>query len=87
MINVKEAVARATQYMGEVFHDLHDLQLEEVELSDDDAQWYITLSYLRPEPLESPLAPLGRKYERVYKQIVVDAQTGECQSIKIRQLQ
>ena len=89
MISVKEAVSRASQYLGEVFDDLNYLRLEEVERSDDDSQWYVTLSYLLPEPPDSPLASfhLGKKYERVYKQVVVDANSGQCQSIKIRQLQ
>ncbi len=98
MITVKKAVQSATQYLIDVFPGIKDVQLEEVELSDDEATWQVTLSFLRPIPFE-PVSPLnaaasiaasvlgGTKYERLYKFVTVDAKTGKCQSIKIRQLQ
>lgn len=98
MITVKDAVARASKYLSDVFPGIVDLQLEEVELSDNETNWSVTLSYLRPVPLDT-LSPFeeatklyaqllgGTKYERVYKLVSVDAASGDCHSIKIRQLQ
>ena len=97
MINVKEAVKQASQYVRDVFPTVEDLQLEEVEIANGDGNWNVTLSYLRPVQFDSfsPLSAAkivgemlgGQKYERVYKVVAVDAISGKCQSIKIRQLQ
>ncbi len=97
MIDVKEAVKQASQYVRDVFPAVEDLQLEEVEIANGDGNWNVTLSYLRVVQLDSfsPFSAakivgevLGSgKYERVYKVVAVDANSGECQSIKIRQLQ
>jgi predicted transcriptional regulator len=91
MIEVKQAVRIATDYLTDLIPNIRDVQLEEVEFVDIlPPQWNITLSYLRPVDPESlsAIAELtGHKYERVYKEIAVDAVSGACVSIKIRELQ
>lgn len=78
----------------------HDIRLEEVELTENGEQWLVTVSFLREIPLElysqrSLAAALmnpafdifvadGKKYRRVYKQLTVDAKTGEIHSLKMR---
>jgi hypothetical protein len=44
MINVKEAVAKAVQYVLDIFpcNTISDIRLEEVEFSDNDKLWLIT---------------------------------------------
>ncbi|MBU0567852.1 hypothetical protein KJ693_07415 [bacterium] len=45
MINVKEAAQKAAQYLKSLVLDATDIMLEEVELTDDEQSWLITLSY------------------------------------------
>ena len=94
MIEVKQAVEIAARYMAELLKG-SDVTLEEVELSDDDRFWYITLSALIPTQAQpsgrlgintSPAAELfGPANQRVYKVLAVNAETGSVRSMKIRQ--
>ena len=85
MIQVKEAVANAFNFLRDIYggESLHDIRLEEVEQSEDGKSWRITLSFLRDL---SPLATALGKFSREYKVFSVDAATGAVQSMKIRQL-
>lgn len=93
MINVHDAVKAAKESMKSVFGDdeVIDVRLEEVELSEDEKYWNITLGFLvgNPDPPEHPLVTaLGggtKKYIREYKLLKIDAETGEFKSMKIRQ--
>ena len=58
------------------------LQLEEVELSDDEKYWFITLSY----PLPSPVPLLNLPPKKDYKIFKIDSKTGQVRSMKIRKL-
>ena len=80
---------------------LEDILLEEVELSDDERFWYVTLSALIPEPKksdESNPAPVGlaaalaqasilrqERRRRIYRVFKINADTGAVQSMKIRE--
>jgi hypothetical protein len=94
MVSVKEAVESSRRFaMGTLGPErTAGLQLEEVELGkylDKDA-WKITLSMLRPN-LFSPnslagavsIPPYG---PRDYKTFLVDRETGEVLSMRIREL-
>ena len=85
-IGVKEAVQAATSAIRELLpgEELNDLRLEEVEQSDDERLWLITLGFY-PEP-RSELSPLVRPI-RKYKLFTVDAETGKVRSMKIRAIQ
>jgi hypothetical protein len=91
-IDVKQAVTAASAYLSELFPkgELHDLALEEVELSDDGQYWYVTMGFNRQLaiPRARPLRGLdGGGYtnaERVYKLIKVRASDGKPISMKIR---
>jgi len=103
MIEVRDAVAAAAEAARKFYEgkDLLDLQLEEVELSEDEKCWLITLGLILPNqnpdcdvrrlrPL-TEISPLGasmqgQKYERKYKIFSVDADTGNVISMKIRQI-
>ena len=88
MIDVKTAVARAVEYISELLPKgtVRNLRLEEVERTDDDEHWLVTLGYSAPKDEgEEDLNPfLGSQSEREYKQFEIDAQTGEVSAMRIR---
>lgn len=83
MIDVKQAVNAAMKQFVDVFPPLGytDLLLEEVELSEDDRYWLITLSYR--ERVEETFKVFASKN---YKTVKVDAESGQARAIKIRVL-
>ena len=84
MINVKEATDKAKEHLLAFFPDAEQVQLEEVELSEDKAYWLITLSY---EGLSSSVASsmlVGKSL--LYKIFKLDAKQGEVISMKIRNI-
>jgi len=97
MIDVKTAVSFAYGYLRDVQDmvggNLEDLRLEEVELSDDKRSWLITLGYDLPvknrsqleELLTAPNLP-KKTFKREYKLFRVNSETGEVESMKIRQV-
>ena len=89
MVDVKEAVKNASAFIGELYagKSLADLDLEEVERSEDDKYWFITLGYLRPQQTTSALQmAITRPWERVYKVVKIDAESGKPLSMLIRKL-
>ncbi len=93
MTEVKEAVSAAAAAAQKFFADkkLIDMQLEEVEMSDDQGFWLITLGFLVPDltPLSGieTMIHMGEdKYLRKYKVFKVDANTGKVVSMKIREV-
>jgi len=94
MADVKSAVGAARNYFSELYENVVDVRLEEVELTEDKQRWTVTLSGLFPPPptvddpaFQSAMSSVfGTPRERVYKTLTVDARTGEVQSMKIRQL-
>jgi hypothetical protein len=98
MIDVKAAVESAYQYFQDIQNlvgeKLEDLRLEEVELSEDKHSWLITLGYDRPvksrsqleELLASQISLKEKIFKREYKLFKVNSDTGEVESMKIRQV-
>lgn len=82
MLDVKEAARRASEYFAGLYSDprINDVQLEEVEISEDGKYWLITLSY----PVPPNIAALNLSYKRKYKVFTIDAETGQVKSMKIR---
>ena len=71
---VKQAAKTAKEFIEAFYSDLgepvHDLMIEEVELSDDGAKWQITVGFSRPHVTEGiAIAPpaIWRMHDRVYK--------------------
>ena len=86
MVDAKEAVKRAIAYLQGLNAPatVNDLELEEVEKSDDGKYWLITLSY---SGVPGGLASLtGEPRELKSKQFKIRVQTGEVLSMKIRQV-
>ena len=88
MIDIKQAVTVAKDFIAHLYPDpLPDLALEEVQRSEDDKYWLITLGFSRPKPTTSSLQALaGTQMARVYKVIKIDLESGEPVSMLIREL-
>ena len=85
LVDVKKAVELARSYLSEVLQvPSAQVLLEEVELSDDQQFWLITLSY--PAPARSPIDVALGQAGRAYKIVKIEADTGKFVSIKIRTL-
>lgn len=92
MIDAKEAVKKALEYMHEMFDvsQLRDVLPEEVELSDDDKYWSVTIAFSRRQvsTAEGPMASLvgpSELYRREYKVFTIDASSGVVRSMKTTQ--
>lgn len=75
MIELKEALNIAKQFIIEMSGEKSDFQIEEVALSDDKKNWQVTYSY--SEKIENPnslQSALGLEKRRLYKRIVIDAE-------------
>ncbi|MGY2200523.1 hypothetical protein [Pseudomonas gingeri] len=92
MIEVKEAVqvakSAANDFLGQETA-LKDLMLEEVEFDTKNRTWAITLGFNIPtttklERIGATLA--GQMYARKYKTFIIDSETGEFRSMKIREI-
>jgi hypothetical protein len=95
MIEVKEATQNAIEYFKSVYgKKFVNVDLDEVELSDDEKYWYITLGYERPMPptlKNSWDSALGRpnpwsSEDRRYKLFKLDAASGKVLSMKVRKI-
>ncbi len=83
MIEVKQAAEAALAYFNELYKSgYHNLALEEVELSNDEEYWIITLGYNPPSIGLTQLTGAGAKRE--YKQFKIDSTTEKVISMKIR---
>ena len=96
MVTVKEAANTALDFARQFLGDnrINSLLLEEIELSDTQKEWLITISLPAPPAPQSSLAlasaslslrGLSQEY-RDYKVIRVDADNGQPTSIKIRKV-
>ena len=99
MIGIKEAVSAAVSFVKEAYEGekLSNLGLEEIELSDDEKFWFVTLGFSRPwdfpkksqslNPYTAPLTGLLQKPDerpdREYKVFKVDVETGHVRSMKM----
>ena len=87
-VDLKEAVRIATDVIRDVYHNVEfkDLLLEEIERSD--GTWLVTIGFTRRVPDESFASLAGRPpWQRVYKRIKIDAQTGKFLGMEIREPQ
>ncbi len=84
-IDVKTAVEAALQYVKSLYagQNLRDLLLEEVELSDRDNEWLVTVGFSLPKE-EQGLLITPRQLARHYKVVRVDAETAQALSMRIR---
>ena len=87
MIDVKVAVKTAREYAENLLGELPNLELEEVELTEDERYWRVTFGFDgTPAPVYAGLgdkAPRSRKY----KIFNVKTDDGTVRSMKIRETQ
>jgi hypothetical protein len=81
LYNAKQATVIAKKYFEELT-GINEVYLEEVELSEDEKYWFITLGYY--EPIVGVLANLARR--KNYKVFKVSTKDGQVISMKIRQV-
>jgi hypothetical protein len=89
MINVKEATQIALEYFADLFKGKNVLgvELEEVEKTEDDQYWLITLGYHIPnQAISGGILDVmrGPTMPRKYKTFKVNSQTREVVAMKIR---
>ncbi len=91
MTDVKQAVRTAFDYIQQLYpSELPGLRLEEVQLSEDEHRWLITMGFLEatdPANIRQPASVIEAlsqiqsykpvQAQRVYKRIEIDAATGE----------
>ena len=86
-MDVKEAVEVATKHFEDLYPttSLRDVLLEEVELSEDEQTWLVTLGFDRKLP--GTLGAIGaNEYSRAYKLFKIDDQTGKVYSVTMRKV-
>jgi hypothetical protein len=95
MIDVAQAIDKATELFGTIYRELLDTQeiigllVEEAELSADGKVWSITLSFSRrgvenPSTLGEALGQINPKLIRHLKTFRIDAETGQVMAMKIK---
>ena len=75
MIDLKEAIERAKQFIIELNGETEQFQVEEVLLSEDKKNWFVTISYYKK--IQSPnelQKTLGLESQRAYKRVVIDSE-------------
>jgi len=86
-INVQVAAQKAVNYLQNLAphmgNQITNTRLEEIELSEDEKFWFITLGFDRLID-DNLLGQLQQRAERDYKQIKIDATTGDVKAMKIR---
>ena len=86
MIDVREAVKMAHGHLKDLYGEekIEAARLEEVELSDNSAYWFITLGFVVEDPAQLPFLPT-QEQSRQYKIFKMDAEDGRLLSMKIRE--
>lgn len=92
MVDVKSAIAEARSSFHAFLEEeqpLENVRLEEVELSEDEKYWMITLGYdtfYRPYEVQNMLLSSAdlQTRKREYKLFRVNAENGIVESMKIR---
>ncbi|MEM8504347.1 MAG: hypothetical protein AAF716_14480 [Cyanobacteria bacterium P01_D01_bin.1] len=90
MVDVTSAVASARNYLQGIQHlldnSLENLRLEEVELTEDEKHWLITLGYDvpgKPQTMSQMFGP-NSNYLREYKLFRINSDDGKVEAMKIR---
>lgn len=86
MVDVKSAVRTAAQFLLDIQPSSppEDVAVEEVELSEDEGRWLVTLGFYPPGSSISRVS--GDKPARQYREIQVDADLGGVLSMKMRKV-
>lgn len=77
-LTAKEAAGKAIEYLNEFLIRAWNIQVEEVEMSENGNSWLITVGFELATPTQ-----IG---ERQYKTFEVDIASGSVKAMRIRQL-
>ena len=88
-VEMKKMVSTAVQFLHNVYDqvELRNVMLEEIERSEDDQHWLVTLGFdvdFSPPPTYSITDMFNTKRERIYKTIEIDEKTGQALAMKMR---
>ena len=92
MICIEDAVKAARDFAEKIYTEgeLKQLRVEEIESSQDEKKWFVTLGWVEPAVRQlggfagltnATLEPLPR----VYKIFTINAETGHVESMKMRE--
>ena len=82
-INAKKAASIALEYLEELFPDNSGYELEEIETTEDEKYWLITIGMVdNNSPTLTTLSGKAKKY----KIIKIDIKSGNVKSVKIRKV-
>jgi hypothetical protein len=84
LLNIKEAIQKAKEYLNTIFDNPDNILLEEIQLAEEAPIWIVTLSSDNPHPLKPIEIAVGKS--RIFRTIRIDAKTGEGISLKTMQL-
>jgi hypothetical protein len=91
MVDVKQAVSKAMGYLEDMYKvdRFKDVLVEEVDLSEDNRYWNVTIGFTRGQETTSggPMATLigeSSEFKREYKVFQIDADNGDLRSMKSR---
>jgi hypothetical protein len=91
MIDAKQAVKMAMEYLKDMYNtkEFKDIMLEEVELSEDNQYWNVTIGFTRRQvtTAEGPMASLvgpTEAFKREFRVFKIDAKNGIVRSMKIK---
>ena len=91
MVDVKAAVGKAMDYLKDMYQidQFKDVLLEEVDLSQDNKFWNVTIGFTRVQESTSggPMATLigqSAEFKREYKVFQIDSETGDLRSMRSR---
>ncbi len=91
MVDVKEAVGKAMDYLKDMYQidQFKDVLLEEVDLSEDNKFWNVTIGFTRPQESTSggPMATLigqSAEFKREFKVFQIDSENGALRSMRTR---
>ena len=91
MVDVKEAVGKAMDYLKDMYQidQFKDVLLEEVDLSEDNKFWNVTIGFTRRQETTSggPMATLigqSTEFWREFKVFQIDSENGALRSMRTR---
>ncbi len=91
MVDVKEAVGKAMDYLKDMYKidQFKDVLLEEVDLSEDNKFWNVTIGFTRRQETTSggPMATLigqSTEFKREFKVFQIDSENGALRSMRTR---
>lgn len=82
MIDVKQAVKAAVEFVAELYPSAAGVRLEEVEPYH--TEWHVVVSFFNGDPANSLTTLVtGGASSRLYKVVRIDNETGEARALKI----